>query len=402
MRSRLYYAFIIMVGAFCIIIINNQIKINELQRRIQTGCNEVVNNVKEKSDKNIELTFDMWDIYRIDITCEYITRDLGIAIDHRYQSKKKCALAKPNYNADNMLHNSIKYPISSYIYEPIFNLKNQIRNIFENQSYLLENIVPIEDNPILKGGFWAPQLTPGSECGTNDIEFVVFIVPFMNRYENLNFFIVNLHNYLRNSRKAQFSYTIIVAEQQQNTQLFNKGQIINTAVKFAIDKYKERLDCIVIHDVDLVPLLNDSSIDYRCKLMPNHLSNRVFIMKNKWDRFYNKFLTGGIISLTPQHFVHANGFSSRYAGWGAEDDDWTLRMFNKGLCVMRPEFTSVPYAMLTHGQATANKQRMSHLSGAIEFQDSDGLSNIDQHTKIISEKSLALFKHLVISVNLVV
>ena len=69
---------------------------------------------------------------------------------------------------------------------------------------------------------------------------------------------------------------------------------------------------------------------------------------------------------------------------------------------MRPEFTSVPFAMLSHGQSAANKQRMSHLSGAIKFQDSDGLSNIQQYTKIVSEKSLALFKHLVISVNLVV
>lgn len=315
MRSRLYYALIITIGAFCILIIINQSKINELQKRIGPECNEQV-----KSNKHIELLFDIWDIYRIDISCDYITKDLGSAVDQKYQNRKKCALAKPNHNADKKLINSIEYPSSNSIYKPIFALKNQFGDIFKDQKYLIENIISAEDNPIEQGGIWAPKMKLGAECGPNDIEFIVFVVPFMNRHENLNLFIVNLHNYLRNSKKAQFAYEVIVAEQQQNTELFNKGQIINTAVKYAIDKYKERLDCIVIHDVDLVPLVNDSSIDYRCKLMPNHLSNRVLIMKNQWDRVYNKFLTGGIISLRPQHFITANGFSSRYSGWGAEDD----------------------------------------------------------------------------------
>lgn len=77
-------------------------------------------------------------------------------------------------------------------------------------------------------------------------------------------------------------------------------------------------------------------------------------------------------------------------------------MFNKKLCVMRPEFSIAPFAMLSHGQAAANKKRMSHLSGAIKYQDSDGLSNIEQHTKIVKETRLALFTHLLVSVNLVI
>ena len=60
-----------------------------------------------------------------------------------------------------------------------------------------------------------------------------------------------MHNYLK-TVKYKFSYRIIVAEQDMRAKaLFNKGRLINTAVRYALDTFN-KIDCLIIHDVDLV------------------------------------------------------------------------------------------------------------------------------------------------------
>ena len=75
----------------------------------------------------------------------------------------------------------------------------------------------IDLSSVRKGGFWSPKFKSESNCGTNDVEFIVFIIPYMNREDNLNVFIHNIHNYLINANKYPFEYRIIIAEQKNNT-----------------------------------------------------------------------------------------------------------------------------------------------------------------------------------------
>ena len=60
-------------------------------------------------------------------------------------------------------------------------------------------------------------------------------------------------------------------------------------------KHKD-IDCIVIHDVDLIPTFDADTLgnrgDYRCQQMPWHLANEVYLMSESRPRVYNKFLTG--------------------------------------------------------------------------------------------------------------
>jgi hypothetical protein len=52
----------------------------------------------------ISLNFNILDIYRIDISCEYITRDLGSQVSRHYRNfNKKCALASLNRDLDSKL-----------------------------------------------------------------------------------------------------------------------------------------------------------------------------------------------------------------------------------------------------------------------------------------------------------
>ena len=86
---------------------------------------------------------------------------------------------------------------------------------------------------------------------------------------------------------------------------------------------------------------------------------------------------------------------------GAEDDDWTLRMFNKRLCIFRPlmNISVDPYLMLDHSKSIENKDRFKLLSTSLVNQNNDGLSNINNLTKIVSVTLYQTFTHLKIEIG---
>ena len=98
------------------------------------------------------------------------------------------------------------------------------------------------------------MLKSNAPCQIDDLDHLVFIVPFSrSRLDNLKLFLINMHNYLQ-TVKYKFIYRIIVAEQDmRDKNLFNKGRLINTAVRYALRNIK-KIDCLIIHDVDLVSI----------------------------------------------------------------------------------------------------------------------------------------------------
>jgi hypothetical protein len=144
--------------------------------------------------------------------------------------------------------------------------------------------------------------------------------------DNLKLFLINIHAYLK-SQRYQFMYTVLVVEQANIAYMsFNKGRLYNAAVQHIIDNMQSggsAVDCVVLHDVDLVPANSSDFLgergDYRCRKMPWHLSRKLWLQAKNLDQVYNQFLTGGILSLRLGHFTAVNGFSNEYFGWGAED-----------------------------------------------------------------------------------
>ena len=47
-------------------------------------------------------------------------------------------------------------------------------------------------------------------------------------------------------------------------------------------------------------------------------------------------LFGGVVAVTDDHFVSANGFSNIFWGWGGEDDDFANRIKDEGFNITRP------------------------------------------------------------------
>jgi predicted glycosyltransferase involved in capsule biosynthesis len=84
------------------------------------------------------------------------------------------------------------------------------------------------------------------------------------------------------------------------------------------------------------------------------------IMYDMWYLFFSlpyRTLFGGISALTKDHFMKVNGFSNRYWGWGAEDDDMANRIAYHGLYISRYSPSVARYKMLRHKHQKVNFNR---------------------------------------------
>lgn len=145
---------------------------------------------------------------------------------------------------------------------------------------------------------------------------LAIIIPYKNRLDQLKYFLNHMHPFLQNQ---QLEYQIFVVE-QSNDQIFNKGILMNAGFLEILKLNKTKLnkidfkkqyftfDCVIFHDVDLLPLTD--LIAYSCgSKRPRHLS--VAIDKFKFKNFYAK-LIGGVLNFKIEHFIHVNGYSNQY------------------------------------------------------------------------------------------
>jgi hypothetical protein len=294
-------------------------------------------NSKIGDDNLISLDFRILDIYRIDVSCDVIDSlnrsgliQRGVNRSHLYEkgrtgsfgfgfkvmSKRKGCPKTMNANWSRSVNAAVS---RKFVYEPTWNNETKYDPFVYNKE-VDEDLF----GSLQRGGVFTP------DCKEKDVENVFFIVTCSrNRHDNLKEFLLNVHNYLQTA-EHKFKYRIIVAEQWNNDTKFNKGRLYNTAVDWILEyqrKSNETVDCIVLHDVDLIPSSHSSYLgergDYRCRDMPWHLSRKVYFMNNEHDHIYYQFLTGGILSMRLEHYVTVNGFANEYFGWGAEDVDLT-------------------------------------------------------------------------------
>jgi hypothetical protein len=115
-------------------------------------------------------------------------------------------------------------------------------NLYKNKS-LIESQLDLNFMRDLRlGGSWEP-----SDCKAR--HNVAIVIPYRNRKENLNSFLYNMHPFLQ---RQELNYTIFVAE-QVNDELFNKGILMNAAFMEIFNKSNYNFQCIIFHDVDLLP-----------------------------------------------------------------------------------------------------------------------------------------------------
>jgi len=139
---------------------------------------------------------------------------------------------------------------------------------------------------------------------------VGIIVPFRNRYDQLDIFKERITKYLS---EKDISYEIIIVE-QDDAKLFNRGMLLNIGFTYA-----EKLKCkyVVFHDIDMLPI----DVDYSYCETPIHLATN---FSNQDRELFDTYF-GGVTMFNIQDFKKINGYSNKYWGWGYEDDDLLLR-----------------------------------------------------------------------------
>ena len=145
--------------------------------------------------------------------------------------------------------------------------------------------------------------------GTKKQEELIIIIPFRDREENLKQFIPHMRNFLKNVK-----HRIVVIEQSEEG-LFNRAKLLNAGFSL----YQDANAYFCFHDVDLLP--ESESCDYSYPVVPTHLSAYC----SQFEYKFNPTYFGGIVLVNKKDFRRVNGFSNRYWGWGAEDDDLKKR-----------------------------------------------------------------------------
>ncbi|RVE48908.1 hypothetical protein evm_006478 [Chilo suppressalis] len=208
--------------------------------------------------------------------------------------------------------------------------------------------VPKKYDDFSANGISNGSFTP-DEC--NPMFSVAILVTYRNRQNQLDIFLPYMHNFLR---KQKIHYKIFLIEQQDNKS-WNKGLLYNIGARYAM---AERFPCLILHDVDLLPL--DSANLYACAKQPRHMS--ASIDKFRYVLPYD-YISGGVLAVTADQYKLVNGFSNRYEGWGGEDDDFSARITAHGMEIIRFPRHMCRYTMLVHRQEAKNSGR-EHLLAA--------------------------------------
>jgi len=151
---------------------------------------------------------------------------------------------------------------------------------------------------------------------------LAIVVPFRDRFEELQDFVPHMHRYLK---EKGISFTIYVVN-QADSHRFNRASLIN--VGFLVAR-NESHDYIAMHDVDLLPLNKDLSYDYP-ENGPFHVA-----APHLHPKYHYKNFVGGILLLSVEQFEQVNGLSNKFWGWGREDDELFLRIVEAGYVVQR-------------------------------------------------------------------
>ena len=159
---------------------------------------------------------------------------------------------------------------------------------------------------------------------------------------------------------SNHSFALYIVE-QADTELFNRALLMNVG----LDHVSSDTECIVQHDVDLVPGFF-AQVPYHNCTKPTHLATRP---ENYNFTIYYPTFVGAVMAMHQQHWAAVNGMDNQLQGWGGEDDDLYVRLAFMGLvdCTKDPNGEPFrPSEQDTQGVFTAISEKShNHQRGAV-------------------------------------
>jgi hypothetical protein len=151
------------------------------------------------------------------------------------------------------------------------------------------------DSNIKMGGEYFP-----SSCAPSFSTAI--LVVYRNREQHLKSFLAYMHNYLR---AQQIHYRIFVVE-QYDSKPFNRAKLFNIGAHYAM---KLDFPCLVLHDVDLMPISLGQL--YGCTVKPRHMCSSLDQFRYHLP-YYGLF--GGVVAIDTNIFQLINGMSNMFQG----------------------------------------------------------------------------------------
>jgi hypothetical protein len=162
------------------------------------------------------------------------------------------------------------------------------------------------------------------------------VVPYRDRAAHLATLLPHLIEYFAGAPGHQdIPYFVIVVEQAPGLP-FSRGITRNIGYLLS----RGRADYVCFHDVDYLPLEADYSCPdqptcalwYGAELRPIRPGRSKLAVRHELKNYF-----GGVVLMRNEQFEAANGYSTRYWGWGLQDLDLARRLEAKGFRLARKQ-----------------------------------------------------------------
>lgn len=208
---------------------------------------------------------------------------------------------------------------------------------------------------------------------------VAIVVPMRDRAGHAQQFYAAMLEHEKKYPKTHFVFYFVEQTKLNKGRRFNRAMMFNFGLKEAL---KDDFDCIVIHDVDRLPV---GDVAYEDCSRPTHLTTN-FVP-------YGTFC-GGVFSASPAHWKRINGMSNKFLGWGGEDDELFIRWRVAGLTpIHRPSLQRGSFNHLEdhdhtkrhrkHHGANLELLRLAEQQKTLAWTQNDGYRNLSEAMKAL-------------------
>ncbi|XP_054053580.1 beta-1,4-galactosyltransferase 3-like isoform X9 [Rissa tridactyla] len=177
---------------------------------------------------------------------------------------------------------------------------------------------------------------------------------------------------------------------------FNRAKLLNVGVREALKD--EDWDCLVLHDVDLVPE-NDYNLYVCDEYYPKHMASAMD--KFQYTLPYKSFF-GGVSALTPEHYMKMNGFPNTYWGSGGENDDIATRIQLAGMKIVRTSPHLGRYKVMDYNAETETQEpwrRSASRHDTRKTWKDDGMNSLE--FKLLSRTKHPLYTNITVDIGLI-
>uniref|UniRef100_A0A8C6YPI4 Beta-1,4-galactosyltransferase n=1 Tax=Nothoprocta perdicaria TaxID=30464 RepID=A0A8C6YPI4_NOTPE len=210
------------------------------------------------------------------------------------------------------------------------------------------------------------------------------LVAYRGQERYLRHFLYYLHPFLQ---RQQLSYSIYLIQQVGNG-TFNRAKLLNVGVREAMKD--EDWDCLLLHDVDLIPE-NDYNLYICDEYYPKHMASAMD--KFQYNLPYKSFF-GGVSALTPEHYMKMNGFPNTYWGDDGENDDIAIRIQLAGMKIVRTPSHLGHYKVMDYKEETEIQEPWRRKT----WKD-DGMNSLE--FKLLSKKKHPLYTNITVDIGYV-